>query len=187
MNMHLSGKVIVLDTREVRDLGPTPVRVKPGTVLPLREVVPNLAAGEQLAGYSDSDQVSEVVRTWAKASLATLKALKLAALAERRWLSETGGIMLGGVPVRTDRESSAILTAAYVKASADANFTITNWKVATGVFATLDAASIVAIADAVTAHVQSCFDREADLTAEIVAAADAAALSAISIEVGWPA
>jgi hypothetical protein len=51
----------------------------------------------------------------------------------------------------------------------------------------LDHATLIAVAQAVRALVQSCFDREATLSAAISAAADAAALAAIDIEIGWPA
>jgi hypothetical protein len=46
---------------------------------------------------------------------------------------------------------------------------------------------LVAIGDAVEAHVQDCFLREREICALIAAAADAAALAAIDIESGWPA
>lgn len=111
---------------------------------------------------------------------------KLAQLADRRWEAETGGIVLGGVPIKTDRESTAKITAAYVQASANPSFTV-RWKVDTGVFVTLDAATIIAIGDAVTAHVQACFDNEDVLTTAIRAAEDLVALDAIDIEAGWPA
>lgn len=111
---------------------------------------------------------------------------KLAALAARRWQAETGGIVVGGLAVKTDAETSAKLTAAYVQAEKNAAFTV-RWKVETGVFVTLDAATIIALGDAVTVHVQACFNREDELTTAILAAADAAALEAIDIESGWPA
>lgn len=121
-------------------------------------------------------------------TFAERRAAKLSALANRRWQAETGGIVVGGVSVKTDRESQGKLTAAYVKAMNDPGFAIANWKVAPGVFVQLDAAGIIAIGDAVTAHVQSCFDREVDLDAAIMAVADGdvAALDAIDIDTGWP-
>ena len=119
-------------------------------------------------------------------SLEDAKSALLAALATRRWQAEEAGIVIGGVPIKTDRESQTKLTGAYLKADRDPEFTISNWKVAEGLFVTLDAATIIATGDAVTAHVQACFDKEAELTADILAAADAAALAVIDIESGWP-
>ena len=118
-------------------------------------------------------------------TLEDLKAAKLAALADRRWQAEVGGITLNGVPIKTDRESTGKITAAYVQASANPEFSV-RWKVDTGVFVTLDAATIIAIGNAVTAHVQACFDNEDVLTTAILAAEDKAALDAVDIETGWP-
>lgn len=118
-------------------------------------------------------------------SFEALSAAKLAALAERRWQAETGGTIVAGMPIKTDAESTGKITAAYVQATANPAFTV-RWKVDTGVFVTLDAATIIAIGDAVTAHAQACFDNEDVLTAAILAAEDAPALDAIDIDAGWP-
>lgn len=118
-------------------------------------------------------------------TLEDLRAAKLAELADRRWQAETGGTTVAGTPIKTDAESTGKITAAYVRASANPAFTV-RWKVDTGVFVTLDAATIIAIGDAVTAHVQACFDMEDTLTTAILAAEDAAALGDIDIEAGWP-
>lgn len=117
--------------------------------------------------------------------LETERAAKLDALSERRWQAETGGTLVGGVPVKTDSSSTAKITAAYVQAKENPNFAV-NWKVDTAIFATLDAATIIVIGDAVTAHVQACFDNEMTLTASIMLAADVSALDAIDIASGWP-
>lgn len=111
---------------------------------------------------------------------------KLEALSWRRFEAETGGTVFNDVPIRTDRETSAIITAAYVSAIENPDFVIPNWKVANGTFMTLDASTIIALANAVRAHVQATFDHEAVLTAQILAAEDEAALDAVDIEAGWP-
>lgn len=111
---------------------------------------------------------------------------KLNQLSARRYQAETGGILFAGIPIRTDRETSAILTAARVLAVEDPNFTVPNWKAANGVFVPLDATTIIAVADAVRQHVQSTFDHEALLSAQILAAEDEEALEAVDIEAGWP-
>ena len=119
-------------------------------------------------------------------TLEQARADKLAALAERRWQAETGGVLVGGMPVKTDAGSTAKITAAYVQAKANPAFTV-NWKVDKAMFVTLDAATIIAIGDAVTSHVQACFDHEMALTTQIMLAKDAKALDAIDIDAGWPA
>ncbi|TIM41743.1 MAG: DUF4376 domain-containing protein [Mesorhizobium sp.] len=117
-------------------------------------------------------------------SLATLRTKALARLAARRWQAETGGIVVDGVSISTDRESTAMLTAAFVVASGDPEYSI-RWKVQNGVFVTVTAPQIIALASAVRAHVQACFNREDELTVAILAA-NANALGALDIESGWP-
>ncbi|WP_159728409.1 DUF4376 domain-containing protein [Methylosinus sp. Ce-a6] len=119
------------------------------------------------------------------ATLAALKAAKRAALAERRWRAETAGTIVNGMSMPSDEKTQGKLTAAVVASVLDDAYAV-NWKLADGSFALLDHAALIAVAQAVRAHVQSCFDREAQLAAEIDAAADAMALAAIDIESGWP-
>jgi len=111
---------------------------------------------------------------------------KQAALARRRWQAEEGGTTLGGQPLATDRTTQTKLTAAYIKASANAGYTIPAWKSGPGVFSSLNAAAIIAAADAIEAHVQACFANEAALSGEIEAATTIAELSAVDIEASWP-
>lgn len=84
--------------------------------------------------------------------------LKAHAQACRR-AKEIGGVTITGIPVYTDPESQAKLHAARTAAKEDANYTV-KWKGAGGAFFALNATQIVAIADAVRAHVQVCFDAE---------------------------
>jgi len=119
-------------------------------------------------------------------TLAEAKAAKLAALADRRWRAEIAGVVVGGLSIPSDAATQSKLTAAVVACVLDNNYAV-NWKLADGTFQLLDHAMLIAVAQAVRAHVQSCFDREATLAATISAAADAAALAAIDIEAGWPA
>ena len=57
---------------------------------------------------------------------------------------------------------------------------------ADGTFVTLDAAAIAAVAMAVRAHVQACFDREAEMKAQIELAITAEEIAAIDLNTGWP-
>ena len=79
-------------------------------------------------------------------------------IAHARWAAETGGITLQGMTIRTDRESQALITGAALKAIQDAEYSC-SWKTDGG-FVQLSAPQILAIADAVRAHVQECFDHE---------------------------
>ncbi len=117
--------------------------------------------------------------------LANLKSEKVAALASKRWQVETGGIVVGGATIATDRESQSLIDGAYAGALRHPG-TVIKFKGVDG-WVTLDAATMIAIGDAVFFHVQACFAREEELAAAIDAAADEPALDTIDIEVGWPA
>lgn len=110
----------------------------------------------------------------------------LAALAARRYTAEEAGTTFGGYPLATDRTTQAKITAAYVKATADPDYTIASWKFAPGVFAPLTSAQIIAAADVMEAHVQLCFANEAAISALILAAETPEDLAAIDLEQGWP-
>lgn len=106
-----------------------------------------------------------------------LKAEKRAKISEARWRAETGGITLNGTEIATDRESQALLTGAVLKAKDDPAYTV-RWKARNGWFQ-LDSATLIAIADAVRAHVQACFDKEEVLQNQVDAATTAAELEAV--------
>jgi hypothetical protein len=89
------------------------------------------------------------------------------ALAAYRYEVENGGITVSGVSVQTDRESRGNLTAARILAKEDPAYS-TTWKTGGG-FVTLDAATILTIAQTVHDHVQKAFNVEAAVTAEIEA------------------
>lgn len=86
--------------------------------------------------------------------------------ADRRWRLETGGIAVAGVPVLTDDRSKLMIAGARLAAMADPAWT-TPWHGADGGIYPLDAAAIVAISDAVSAHVQASFSTFAAVKAAI--------------------
>mgnify|MGYP001209408131 CR=1 FL=1 len=88
-------------------------------------------------------------------------------VANARWKAETGGITVGGIAVHTDDRSKMMLMGARVHAAADPGFT-TPWKTSDGSFVILDAATITALSNAVLAHVNACFAREAEVQAAIL-------------------
>lgn len=109
-------------------------------------------------------------------SLEALKEAKKAEIANTRYEAEIAGVN----GIRTDRESQSLITGAALKASMDSTYSC-RWKTEAG-FVTLTAAQIIAVADAVRAHVQGCFDREAELLPLIAAAATEADLQ----DINWP-
>lgn len=128
------------------------------------------------AAYIDNDQGGGdfTIRKWEVAGLsqptiAQLDALEAVMFGEYlarflpayRYEKEVGGITVGGTEIQTDRVSRGNLTAAYIKAKEDANYSL-KWKTENG-FVDLTAAQIISIADAVEAHVQACFVAEANI------------------------
>jgi hypothetical protein len=98
----------------------------------------------------------------------SLRAALTARLAERRWEVEIAGTVFAGVPLATDDRSKLLITGAATRARADAGF-VTRWKTPAG-WVDLDAPTILAAYDAIFAHVNSCFAREAEHVAAITAA-----------------
>ncbi len=85
--------------------------------------------------------------------------------ASKRYAIETGGIVLDGMRVMTDRASQSLITGAYnyVQANPDV---LVKFKTAAG-FVELTATQMTAIANAVAAHVQASFAAEGAVDAEI--------------------
>ncbi|CAB5556314.1 Uncharacterised protein [Pseudomonas putida] len=104
----------------------------------------------------------------------------LALIAARRFQAETGGAVVEGLTVNTERDSQSLMTGAAFAASLDPEYRI-KWKTASG-FVELTGEQVIALATAVRAHVQACFNREAELQAAV---ADGS-ITAEMLEQGWP-
>lgn len=104
-----------------------------------------------------------------------------ALIAARRWLAETSGTTFGGMQIDTDDRSKLLINGAALRADRSADYVL-RWKTSEG-FVDLPAAQVLAIADAVSEHVQLCFDREDVL---LGAVADGS-ITAEILEEGWPA
>jgi len=137
---------------------------------------------EEGADPGDRERWAREAEEW-KARIPTMEELreaKLDELAASRWAAETGGVSVGGMTIRTDRESQGMITGAALQAMIDPEYTC-RWKAGEG-FVDLDAQTILGAAMAVRAHVQACFDREAELAARAAAASTPKDLEAISWE-----
>lgn len=99
-------------------------------------------------------------------TLESAKRDKLAELAAWRYAKEVGGINVAGAKVKTDRESQATLTGAFISLSQGLLQSV-DWKLDNGQWATLTLAEITPIAQAVVSHVQACFTAEKLMAAEI--------------------
>lgn len=115
-------------------------------------------------------------------TLDELKARKKAEVAAARYEREIAGVEVNGVLIDTGRDSQALITGAALAAILDGNYSL-NWKTESG-FIHLSAPEIIAVAQAVRAHVQSCFDREGELVALVDAAETKEDLDEIIIS--WP-
>lgn len=92
----------------------------------------------------------------------------MAYAADRRWRREVGGIVIGGVPVATDDRSKIMIMGARVAAAADAGWE-TIWHGSDGQTYPLNAAAMIAISNAVEAHVNATFATFAAVKVDIVA------------------
>ena len=91
--------------------------------------------------------------------------------AAERQKKVVAGFDLNGMRIETDADSQRVLTSAYVMAKANPDFKIDNWKIADGVYVALSNEAIIAAGDAVTAYVQSCFDKNKDIDDAILSGA----------------
>lgn len=132
-------------------------------------------------GYAVVDGVLTAPVPPTKAELkASAKEQAPALIAAARYAHETGGIAINGMQIDTGRDSQALITGAALGALIDSAVTV-NWKTTDG-WVKLDAPTVIAIAQAVRAHVQACFDREATLVAMV---ADDTYAESMLAE-GWP-
>jgi|SRR5215831_9837867 len=86
--------------------------------------------------------------------------------AMKRWETETKGIKVSGVPLRTDDRSKQMLGNARAKAKDDESFT-TTWIGSDGKLYPVTSADMIKMADGVSDHVDACFDRYATLDGQI--------------------
>ncbi|QHF02453.1 DUF4376 domain-containing protein [Pseudomonas asturiensis] len=104
----------------------------------------------------------------------------LSLIAARRYQAEISGITLEGLPIETDDRSKLLINGAAARAARDSNYTL-KWKTFEG-FVDLPAAQVLIMADAVSDHVQDCFNREAELQAAVAEGS----ITAEMLDRGWP-
>lgn len=85
-----------------------------------------------------------------------------------RYQREVGGVSYLGKTIQTDRESRANWIGILINAQANPNYTVA-WKTSDGSFAEYDANEAIGAALAVSAHVQKCFDAEAEMAGQTFA------------------
>ncbi len=126
-------------------------------------------AGRQSLPCAGATAIERSGETWVAVGAAEAARRELVAYAERKkWAKKVGGIVVGGLPVRTDDATRTEIGLARSDAALDPAWS-TEWKLGNGTYVTLDGATINAIAAAVSAHVRACFATGADVAAEIAA------------------
>lgn len=136
------------------------------------------ANNARIVDYPDRYEV-EAVPAPPEPTLDELKAQKKAAIAAARYEAEIAGTTVNGILLDTGRDSQALITGAALAAVIDDEYSL-NWKTTAG-FIHLSAPEIIAVAQSVRAHVQSCFDREGELVALVDAAQTLEDLAEIDI------
>lgn len=99
--------------------------------------------------------------------------------------AQYSGMSLNGMKVDSDPETLLFLLGKRTKAKEDPA-TTSQWKLGPGNFVTLDAQTIIMIADALEAFVQQCFDRESLLSAYIDTLDSVEALDAVTWDTPVP-
>lgn len=122
-----------------------------------------------------------VTPTAADNSLSAVKARKLAELADARWQYEVSGVLVGGVRIKTDRESQATISGAYTTLK-DGFVPSVDWKAEGGQWVQVTLAEITPLAQAVAQHVQGAFSLERQLSEQVAAATTVEEVQAIA----WP-
>ena len=97
----------------------------------------------------------------------------------RRDQAISTGTIINGMPIGTDDVTQGRIVGAVMSAMLDPAYSVT-WKATDGTFVTLNAEQLIAVAQAIRAHVQACFDREAQLLTALVDG------SVYDIDEGWP-
>jgi hypothetical protein len=90
--------------------------------------------------------------------------------ADARWRMETRGVTVAGMSIPTDRESQALINGGVTFVQLHPSETV-KWKTGNGTHVTLNATQVIAIGDAVAAHVQTAFAKEAEVSAQIASGA----------------
>ncbi len=103
-----------------------------------------------------------------------------AAVAAERYKRETAGVSVQGMAIDTGRDSQALITGAALAAMLDPSYSC-RWKTSGG-FVEMNGEQIISVASAVRAHVQACFDREA----ELLQAIDSGTYTDAMLDEGWP-
>lgn len=125
-------------------------------------------------------EIEEAITTSRTPKLEDLKQRALKKLEALRYEREVGGMDFMGMTIPTDRATQSKLDTAHRRASADPTYSV-KWKIGFNQWVDLDAPTIIAIGDAMEAHIRGAFAWEAVKAEEINTAATQAELDAIDL------
>lgn len=153
----------------VSELGYLPVEDAP---------LPELTAGDEVVRGDLDHANGRIIQQWIVISAPAEPWPQR--IADQRYRHEIAGVDVGGMHVDTDDRSKLLINGAALEAMLDPDY-VMQWKTPAG-FVELDAGQVLAVARAVRAHVQACFDREA----ELLAAVSEGVIDGEMLEKGWP-
>jgi len=107
-------------------------------------------------------------QVWSGSAWTVTPAILLANAELARWRTEVGGITVGGVRIATDDRSKLLIAGARMAADADPGNWSTVWQTGSG-GVPLNAAAMIAISNAVQAHVNACFLKFSEVANDIAA------------------
>jgi len=113
-----------------------------------------------------NSQNKPAVKVIPQTDVNTVKAEQISKIAQSRYLYETSGININGTRFKTDRESQAAITSAFISLS-QGLLTTVDWKTEPSVWITLDLQKITDVYNAVMTKVQLGHTTEKELVTSI--------------------
>ena len=135
-------------------------------------------------GWEVSDAAAALAIIAAYDPLPAAIAAKSAEITAAKWVAIDAGIVVSGIPVRTDAASLSMLQGLAFMANATGG--AFNFKASNGKPYAVNSAQAIGIAVAAGKHVQACFNREAELLAALNSAATWQDALAIDAGAGFP-
>lgn len=135
---------------------------------------------EDDVGTIDAIDLATMLDTALTPDLAGAKVAKLASLKTEREALESAGVTVSGTPIQTDPRSIQRITGAFIRAQTDPDFA-EQWKISEGVYIPVDQATMLAVGNAVFAHISGAFARERSAAAAVEAAETIEAVEAVEL------
>ena len=129
-------------------------------------VLGDILYNEEEDCYNQSYNIVELEDSVKQEKFNQLKSAKFQEIALMRYKEETNGVYFNNTLIKTDRDSQSTINNAVTAVLRNPDIVI-KWKSDTNVWVELKKEDILAIADIVINHVQSCFNKEKELSDKI--------------------